>query len=155
MAGFHRKHVVRLLRGHSIDHEPKHGYGHRIYDEAVREALVITWEAEDRICGKRLKAVFLLWWRSWIDRAICSSIWKYEDACSCQAPQRWTDFCGRYEKRLNPRGGDGRGARSRTRLSLSEPPPAGIASRLDIWNCRVSSSIRWICFIGFGNSRRR
>jgi hypothetical protein len=57
LAGSRRKHVVRLLRGHSIDHEPKHGYGHRIYDEAVREALVITWEAEDRICGKRLKAV--------------------------------------------------------------------------------------------------
>ena len=27
----------------------------RIYDEAVREALVVLWEASDRICGKRLK----------------------------------------------------------------------------------------------------
>jgi hypothetical protein len=29
----------------------------RIYDEAVREALVVLWEAADRICGKRLKAI--------------------------------------------------------------------------------------------------
>ena len=30
--------------------------GRRIYDEAVREAVILTWEASDRICGKRLKA---------------------------------------------------------------------------------------------------
>ena len=29
----------------------------RIYDEAVRSALTIIWEAADRICGKRLKQV--------------------------------------------------------------------------------------------------
>jgi hypothetical protein len=27
----------------------------RLYDEAVREALIVLWEASDRICGKRLK----------------------------------------------------------------------------------------------------
>jgi len=57
LTGSHRKHAIRLLNGHSADHQAKHGYGHRIYDEAVREALVIIWEAGDRICGKRLKAV--------------------------------------------------------------------------------------------------
>ena len=31
--------------------------GRRIYDEAVREALIVAWKASDRICGKRLKAV--------------------------------------------------------------------------------------------------
>jgi hypothetical protein len=29
----------------------------RIYDEAVRQALALLWEAADRICGKRLKAL--------------------------------------------------------------------------------------------------
>jgi hypothetical protein len=29
----------------------------RIYDEAVRQALALLWEASDRICGKRLKAL--------------------------------------------------------------------------------------------------
>ena len=31
------------------------GLGRRIYDEAVREALIVIWEASDRICGKRLR----------------------------------------------------------------------------------------------------
>ena len=29
--------------------------GRRIYDDAVREALIVIWEASDRICGKRLR----------------------------------------------------------------------------------------------------
>lgn len=29
----------------------------RLYDEAVGEALIVLWEASDRICGKRLKAL--------------------------------------------------------------------------------------------------
>src|SRR5271168_4280082 len=29
--------------------------GRRIYDEAVREALIVVWGASDRICGKRLR----------------------------------------------------------------------------------------------------
>jgi hypothetical protein len=32
----------------------------RVYDDAVREALIIVWEASDRICGKRLKAALPL-----------------------------------------------------------------------------------------------
>ena len=30
---------------------------HHLYDSAVRDALVVLWEAADRICGKRLKAI--------------------------------------------------------------------------------------------------
>jgi len=29
----------------------------RLYDEAVRQALTVLWEAGDRICGKRLRAL--------------------------------------------------------------------------------------------------
>ena len=54
----HRKHVVRLLRSRNDESAEKPATtGRRIYDEAVREALIITWEASDRICGKRLKAI--------------------------------------------------------------------------------------------------
>jgi hypothetical protein len=31
------------------------GSARRVYDDAVREALIVLWEASDRICGKRLK----------------------------------------------------------------------------------------------------
>jgi len=55
VTGYHRKHALRVL------HRP---FGprparprKRIYDEAVRQALALLWEAADRICGKRLKAL--------------------------------------------------------------------------------------------------
>jgi len=58
VAQCHRKHAVRLLRnGADIPSERSTGAGRRIYDEAVRETLIIAWEAADRICGKRLKAI--------------------------------------------------------------------------------------------------
>jgi len=60
--GYHRKHAIRLLGSEGDDGHMQMlpcGVYHsrRIYDEAVKEALVVTWEAADRICGKRLKAV--------------------------------------------------------------------------------------------------
>src|SRR5512135_19982 len=57
IAACHRKHAIRLLTGvhPATSNTPKTGRG--IYSEAVREALVILWEAADRICGKRLKAI--------------------------------------------------------------------------------------------------
>jgi Integrase core domain len=57
VAGCHRKHAIRLLTG-IISHAASHGpVARRIYDEAVRAALATLWEAADRICGKRLKAI--------------------------------------------------------------------------------------------------
>jgi Integrase core domain len=58
VAKCHRKHAVRLL-GRSGDESAARpaSNGRRIYDTAVREALVVAWEASDRICGKRLKAI--------------------------------------------------------------------------------------------------
>ena len=55
--GHHRKHGIRLLgqAGDAKDKAPG-VKGRRIYDEAVREAVIMIWEASDRICGKRLKA---------------------------------------------------------------------------------------------------
>lgn len=51
--GYHRKHALRLMNS-----EPNKTAGKttkRIYDEAVRQALTLVWEAGDRMCGKRLK----------------------------------------------------------------------------------------------------
>ena len=58
VTGHHRKHGIRLLGQSSDDGEqqPAVKKGRRIYDEAVRQALIVVWEAADRICGKRLKA---------------------------------------------------------------------------------------------------
>ena len=55
--GHHRKHGVRLL-GQSAERSGGTDAvkGRRIYDDAVREVVILIWEASDRICGKRLKA---------------------------------------------------------------------------------------------------
>jgi hypothetical protein len=54
VTGYHRKHAIRALRktsGIDAARTPRS----QTYDEAVRHALTILWEAADRICGKRLK----------------------------------------------------------------------------------------------------
>ena len=56
VTGFHRKHAMRVRRSGSTASGTDGRGGRRIYD-AVREALVVLWEASDRICGKRLKAL--------------------------------------------------------------------------------------------------
>ena len=63
IAGCHRKHAIRLLTGVNavLPGTPK--VGRKIYSEAVREALVVLWEAADRICGKRLKVSVTVWER--------------------------------------------------------------------------------------------
>ena len=54
VTGFHRKHAIRVLKKSPKPETPEPRQRARIYDEAVREALTIVWEAADRICGKRL-----------------------------------------------------------------------------------------------------
>jgi hypothetical protein len=56
LTGYHRKHAIRLLQtqpGAAKETRERN----RLYDEAVRQALTILWEAADRVCGKRLKAL--------------------------------------------------------------------------------------------------
>ena len=57
ITSFHRKHAMRLLRSGPSVCGPEARASRRIYDDADREALVVLWEASDRICGKRLKAL--------------------------------------------------------------------------------------------------
>jgi hypothetical protein len=59
LAGYHRKHAIRLLTGEPWQ-EHKARTVRRFYQEAVKEALIVLWEAADRICGKRLKALLPL-----------------------------------------------------------------------------------------------
>ncbi len=60
VTGYHRKHVIRLFNATPV----ASGLGRRarlpVYDEAVREALILLWEASDRVCGKRLKPLLPL-----------------------------------------------------------------------------------------------
>jgi len=57
LTGYHRKHAIRVLgRAPRAVVDQAHARN-RLYDEAVRQALIVLWEASDRLCGKRLKAL--------------------------------------------------------------------------------------------------
>jgi len=55
VTGYHRKHAIRLFKAAPVTSVSVRPGRLRLYDEAVREALVVLWEASDRVCGKRLK----------------------------------------------------------------------------------------------------
>ncbi len=58
ITGYHRKHAIRLLaKANPASTINTTKPGRRIYDDAVKEVIVIIWEAADRICGRRLKAI--------------------------------------------------------------------------------------------------
>jgi hypothetical protein len=57
VSGLHRKHAMRLLRAGRTHQWSCPRPARRLYNEAVREALIVLWEASDRICGKRLRAL--------------------------------------------------------------------------------------------------
>ena len=52
----HRKHAIRVLRG-EFSPATEVRLRDRQYEAAVTQALTVLWEAADRVCGKRLKAL--------------------------------------------------------------------------------------------------
>jgi hypothetical protein len=58
VSGYHRKSAIRILNGTDrLDGESVGRRRQRLYDEATRQALIVLWEASDRICGKRLRSL--------------------------------------------------------------------------------------------------
>ena len=57
ITGYHRKHAIRVLSKASSPVEKTRNTRPRIYDEVVVEVLILLWEASDRLCGKRLRAL--------------------------------------------------------------------------------------------------
>jgi hypothetical protein len=55
ITGYHRKHAIRLLTSVGDRRFTPTRRARRRYDAAIREALIVVWEASDRICSKRLK----------------------------------------------------------------------------------------------------
>ena len=59
LTGYHRKQAIRVLRDEMTKTSAARARN-RLYNEAVRQALTMLWEAADRVCGKRLKALIPL-----------------------------------------------------------------------------------------------
>lgn len=62
ITGHHRKHAIRVITAAAAGGAAIPAVRKRVplYDQAVREALVVLWEAADRVCGKRLKPLLPL-----------------------------------------------------------------------------------------------
>ena len=58
LTGYHRKHAIRVLGEKAADARAI-PVRNRLYDESVRQALTMLWEAANRVCGKRLKALIM------------------------------------------------------------------------------------------------
>lgn len=56
VTGYHRKHAIRLL-SQPRPTKSKDRRRKRVYEEAVERALIVLWEASDRLCGKRLRSL--------------------------------------------------------------------------------------------------
>lgn len=57
VSGLHRKSAIRVLNAEVDLTSPKRRGRPRLYEQAVQQALVTLWEASDRVCSKRLKAL--------------------------------------------------------------------------------------------------
>ena len=57
VTGYHNKSAIRALNAEPIAKRRQTRTRPSLYDEAVRAALIVLWEASDRVCGKRLRAL--------------------------------------------------------------------------------------------------
>ena len=57
VTGYHRKHAIRVLKLRPSEEAHVVRARCRRYGDAVAETFLILWEASDRVCGKRLKAL--------------------------------------------------------------------------------------------------
>jgi hypothetical protein len=59
ISGYHRKSAIRLLNGAVTNgnQQSRSATARSIYGAAVQQALIVLWEASDRLCGKRLRAL--------------------------------------------------------------------------------------------------
>ena len=55
--GYHEKSAIRVLNAIPAPKRRQTRQRPSLNDEAARGALIVLWEASDRICGKRLKAL--------------------------------------------------------------------------------------------------
>ena len=55
--GYHEKSAIRVLNSLPVAKVRQTRRRPSLYDEAARAAIIVLWEASDRVCGKRLKAL--------------------------------------------------------------------------------------------------
>src|SRR5208282_3251277 len=77
----------------------------RLYDEAVRQALPVLWDAGDRICGKRLRALIPVLIEAMERRGYLQLDWRVRSRFLRVSARPSIGCCARCEKQLGE--GDG------------------------------------------------
>ncbi len=54
VTGLHRKSLIRLLSGQSLDRRPRNQQRGRVYGHEVADVIRVVWESEDYVCAERL-----------------------------------------------------------------------------------------------------
>ncbi|MDB6104580.1 MAG: hypothetical protein JWO52_4579 [Gammaproteobacteria bacterium] len=57
VTGYHEKSAIRVLNTEPTAKRRQIRNRPSLYDEAARAALIVLWEASDRVCGRRLRAL--------------------------------------------------------------------------------------------------
>src|SRR3954452_3080245 len=130
VSGYHRKHAIRLLRQPGGSPAPDRRGRSPVYDAAVRAALVVAWEASDRICGKRLKAALPVLVPAMerhghlaLDEVVRSRLLAVSAATIDRLLRPVRARSGAGRRRPGPPRAIRRGVRVRTFSDWGEPPP--------------------------------
>lgn len=54
VTGLHRKSLIRLMNGESLERQPRRAQRGRVYGAEVADAIRVVWESEDYLCAERL-----------------------------------------------------------------------------------------------------
>jgi len=145
LSGYHRKHLIRIMTGSVEEGEKVQRNFRKVYDEAVREALIVAWEASDRICSKRLKALLPsllpsmekfghLNLDSTIREKLLSMSASTSDRLLCKVPSP-----GKRKRRKKPKHRVKQLVRARTFSDWGNPPPGYLEIDLVDHNGHIAS----------------
>jgi len=135
VSGYHPKYAVHLLNAPGtveIGAAPRRRVRPSLYDDAAKQALIVLWEASDRVCGKRLRPLLKILLPSLerhghlkLDEAIRSKVLSMSAATIdrlLRAPRRATS--SRKRRRVMPE--IRRRVAVRTFADWNDPPPGSM-----------------------------
>ena len=137
VTGYHRKHAVRVLRSGPSSKRSAPRPWRRVYGAAEREALILLWEASDRVCGKRLKAIV----PTLIDAMerhghlalapdVRAAVLQMSAATIDRVLRPQKEGCGTRRRRRGPSSAIRRSIPVRTCLDWHDPPPGFVEADL-------------------------
>ena len=135
--GYHRKHAMRVLRAGVSSKRSAPRPSRRIYGAAEREALIVLWEASDRVCGKRLKAIIPTLIEAMVRHGhlapapeVRTALVKMSAATIDRALRPQRERCGRRRRRPGSASTIRRSIPVRTFSDWDDPPPGFVEADL-------------------------